>query len=313
MKKIIGCAVVVVLLAAVGLAMLFLTGVNEIVKVAIEKFAPLVTRTTVTVGEVDISPFSGKGRIRNIVIGNPEGYKGEYAVRIGEIAVGIEAGSVTEDRIIIYDILLDGMEVNCELNETFTETNLGKIQKNVEEFASVGKKEAADGEKGKDITIERLLVQNTKVRIGFALAGGRGATIGIAPIEMKGIGSEAGASSVYDVVPQVLGMIFASINRAIGKHAGGLENLPGKAREALEGIGRTLGEPGRMVNDLIKGASEGGRDILDAGKTIIDKPKEAVEGVLDGAKKGGKDLIEGGKGFLDGIKKNTIDKVTGDK
>jgi hypothetical protein len=70
-KGLIVAAVIVAILAGAGF---FLWNrLDIIVKVALEHYGPEVTGVSVAVGDVEISPHDGPGRLRNLEIGNPPG------------------------------------------------------------------------------------------------------------------------------------------------------------------------------------------------------------------------------------------------
>ena len=74
LKRIIIVLMILALVAAGGLAWLYLS-LGPVIKAGIEKFGPEITQTSITVESVEAWPLTGSGTIRNLVIGNPEGYK----------------------------------------------------------------------------------------------------------------------------------------------------------------------------------------------------------------------------------------------
>ena len=75
MKKIIR----LVLIAVVVLALLVVVGVHFFldgaIKRGVETIGPKLTKTQVTLNNVSLSLLSGSGKMKGLVVGNPEGFK----------------------------------------------------------------------------------------------------------------------------------------------------------------------------------------------------------------------------------------------
>jgi len=68
-KGLIVAAVIVAIVAGAGFFVW--NRLDIIVKVALEHYGPDVLGVNVTVRDVEISPHDGRGRLRNLEIGNP--------------------------------------------------------------------------------------------------------------------------------------------------------------------------------------------------------------------------------------------------
>src|SRR5437870_1314035 len=119
-RIIIGLLVLLVL-AAVAVH-LFLDGA---VKRAVETFGPELTKVQVKLDYVNLSLVTGTGKIRGMLVGNPEGYKSPSAIRVGVGTVTLRPASLLSDKVIVRSINLEGPEVTFETD--LTQNNLGKI------------------------------------------------------------------------------------------------------------------------------------------------------------------------------------------
>ena len=93
-KKILlitGVALLVLIVVAVIVVGLFL---GNIVKMGVNTVGPKITRTTLTVDAVNVSMLTGSATIKNLVLGNPEGFKAPNAVSVGLVAVSASPMSV---------------------------------------------------------------------------------------------------------------------------------------------------------------------------------------------------------------------------
>ena len=90
MKKIIKIIlillVVLIIAAALGIHF-FLDGA---VKKAVETIGPQVTKVDVKLDSVSISILSGSGKIKGLVLGNPEGFKSKSSISLGKVSLGLK-------------------------------------------------------------------------------------------------------------------------------------------------------------------------------------------------------------------------------
>ncbi|MBN8419600.1 MAG: hypothetical protein J0L73_11835 [Verrucomicrobia bacterium] len=133
MKWIIRILIVLVLLIGAGLWFGW-TQLDKLVKYGIEQGTPPVVKTSVSVERVKLSPFSGGGVIEGFQIGNPQGFTGPYAVRIGRTEVAVDTNSVSTDKVVIQYIRITDPEINLEGG--LSGTNLKHIADNAMSFVS---------------------------------------------------------------------------------------------------------------------------------------------------------------------------------
>ena len=131
MKKLI--AILVVLLLA-GIAGYFVLNnpLGRLVKLAVEEFGPKMTQADVHVGEVQIAAADGQGTMSGLVIGNPKGFKTDYALKADTVDIAIEPASITQDVVVIHKILIDAPRLIYEKGNGGS--NFDAIQHNVEQY-----------------------------------------------------------------------------------------------------------------------------------------------------------------------------------
>ena len=92
-KPLIGLGIIILLLV---IAFVFVgSNLDSIVKSAIEKYGTQALGADVSVGSVDLDIAEGKGTIRNLTVGNPEGYSRSDALSFGELTVAFDYKSRT--------------------------------------------------------------------------------------------------------------------------------------------------------------------------------------------------------------------------
>src|SRR5437867_7333357 len=114
MKKLIIRGVVVLLVlfvVAVGVSIYFL---GSIVKKGVETVGPQITRTEIKLDSATLSLLSGSGKLKGLLVGNPEGFKTPSAIKVGSVSVGVVAGSVFSDKVRVTQVNVHAPEITFE-------------------------------------------------------------------------------------------------------------------------------------------------------------------------------------------------------
>ena len=177
-----------------------LSNLDRFVAGAIEKYGSEATGTPVKVSSVRIQLKEGKGSISNLSVGNPGGYTTPKALSLGNIAVGLDTGSITKDPVVIDKIMVSAPRITYEINKSGS-ANINEIKKNVEAFtrktaAAVEEKEPAGkgaGEGGKKILIRSLVVERGEVAVQVAALAGKPLSAPLPRMELRNIGGKGGS------------------------------------------------------------------------------------------------------------------------
>jgi hypothetical protein len=203
---------------------------------------PPVVQTSVTVDSVKLSPFSGTGVIEGFVIGNPKGFTGPRAVRVGRAEVALDTNSVATDKIVIQHIHITDPEINLEAG--LGGTNLKHIADNAKSFVgqqtggisgSGGTAPAAkDGKPKKDIKLQvnELLITGAKLSASAAgIVPGASANVTLPDIRLTNLGSGDAGISPAELTAQVLSRLSTEAAKA---------SAGGQLKGLLEGSGAKI-------------------------------------------------------------------------
>lgn len=279
-KLAIGVGVVVVAIA-VGLYYLS-QNAGKMVEAAIEEHGSRATQVAVALDGVDISLSDLKAGLRGLTVANPDGFKTERAISLGEISVKI-AENWSTDVIVIDEIMVNAPEITYEIGSGGS--NIAAIQENVENFmkvmsgpdnggddsASSGGGESDGGKEGPKVVINDFYIKNGKVNVSASLLQGKSLTTPLPDIHLEDIGKDDGGATPAEVVEQ---LISAITDKAGGAASSldlsqiGLSDISGKAAEigtkaqeaaegAIKGATEKLGGAGGAVGDTLGGAAEG--------------------------------------------------------
>src|SRR5437879_8966627 len=163
MKTLLKIGVIVVLLIVVALVVIS-SSLSSIIKAGVETVGPKVTGTTMKLDGMDLSLFSGKGRLKGLVVGNPPGFQAASAFKLADAKVKVDLKTALTDKLIIEEILIDGPEITYESGPSGS--NLSKIQENVAAFGkSVGTQEGVEPKwQKKDPTQKKVQINHFIVK-----------------------------------------------------------------------------------------------------------------------------------------------------
>ena len=263
LKKIL--LIVVILVVVLGIAAVVFVGLHldKIVKTGIETVAPPITQTSVKVEGVNISALSGSAGIKGFVVGNPPGYKSDFAISIGKAAVSVVPGSVLKDKVIVRSIEIRSPEITLEGNP-FGKNNLQTILDSVNSIAGgatkAGNSEPAkttEAKAGKKLQVDDLVISGVKVTARIVGLEGEPFSVTIPDIHFSNLGTGPDGINAADLTQKILSEVITVAISTVGS----------RAKEIM----------GKTANNVIKGATE------NANKTVgenTDKLKQGLNGLL---------------------------------
>ena len=230
-KKCLKITGIVVGVIIVLLIVLLLT-LPFIIKGGIQHVGPMITGVPMSIKHIAFNPFEGSLTIRELFVGNPQGYSSPYAVKLGYFHVDIGMKTLFSKKILIERVEVKGVDLNYETS-LLLKNNIQEIQDNVnklagedqkqekapakkEEEKTPAKKEKAPGQKPLQIDYLELrditawvVMKGTKAK----------APLMVAPIVMTQLGTgEDGITSVM-VINDVLVSMITSVTKLIGVDA----------------------------------------------------------------------------------------------
>lgn len=222
MKKLLGGLLAI---AVIGGVVAYLQ-LNTIVTGGIERYGSRMLGAPVTVGQLTLSPFSGKARLRGFTIGNPEGFKSPTAIEVGDIEVSLDLKSLRSQKLIIDAIVVDEPKITIETGKGGT--NLQALQRNLAKYAPETPKEKQATEQRK-LEIGLFRLSGAKATALLPQLKDKSYAVSLPVIELNDIGAKSGGASAAEATRQVL----SAITSATIKEAGGTRALLKKGLESL--------------------------------------------------------------------------------
>jgi len=231
MKKIL--IIIPILIIVIILVLSF--SLNSIIRGGVETVGPKALGADVKLQDVDISMLNGKGNLKGLFIGNPEGFKTESAFQLAEVRISLDVKSVFSDRIVINEIFIDSPDITYE--KGMKGDNIKALLNNIDSFAKSDQKSAQDGESKETaksetkIQINNFIVKNGKVNMSMSALQGNKLSLTLPDIHMKDIGKDKEGTTVS----KALGQVFAVVNKNIvTATAGSVKDMGGTLQNTVE-------------------------------------------------------------------------------
>ncbi len=240
-KKLIGKLVILLIIAGVVLTMF---SPSKMIRKSVISIGPKLTKTSVALSDADISWLSGKGDVKGLVVGNPDGYEAPTSIEIPLASVAIRPTTVFKEKLVIKSIEIEGAQITYETK--LAGSNLSKIQENIKEFTEkvksyTGKKIESSEPKtegGKKLQVDEIVIRNAKVKLALTVLGGRGANITLPEIKMTNLGQGPEGITGPEVLDAIWDEIVKRTTEKVSGVAGGIGRGVLDAGEAiLKGVG----------------------------------------------------------------------------
>ncbi|MGD9781240.1 MAG: hypothetical protein AB7V14_03705 [Kiritimatiellia bacterium] len=290
MKKTAKIAVGILVVLALVFVVLELS-LDKMVLKGVNAAGPAALGVPVTLEDADISLVRGKASLKNLHVGNPEGYKTDGLFDLGSISVDVDNASLLSDTIVVRAIAIEGMALTFEkglldnnLNALIEQLSAGKEEEAGEEGDAKAEKSKKEKKPAKKVVIEKLSITGSQMNFSItgaaALTGGGAIPIPLPPITLTDLGKEKEGMTPVEAVQSVLKAIL------------------GAAGTAIAGAGDLLGDAGKAVGE---GALAVGEGAVDAGKAVVGGTVDAGKAVVGGTVDAGKAVVDGAAGALKAI------------
>lgn len=245
---------------------------DAVVKRGLERVGPKITGTPVSVERVNLSLVLGRGRVRGLVVGNPQGYHTASAVVVPNARVTFEPASVVRGTLVIDRLVLESPEITYEIN--LSGSNLDRITTHARAFAREhgAGDDASDGDM-KYVQINHVIVTQPKLNVSASLFRGRSLTFDLDDIHLRDVGKGSRGATVEGATNQILARTLRAVQRVVSKSG---EVLTKDARR-IQG--------GERRKDLRRGgdarAAQGLRKATDLLERAYRSVKDALGNVFD--------------------------------
>lgn len=238
--------VVVLLIVAIVTIPLWIDGAARAV---IESEGSKALGVELTLEKLHLSLLGGEAKLGDMTIANPEGYTDDRFFGLGAGRASVSYGSLSEDTIVIPEIVLD--DVTVSLEKDGDKGNYDVLIENLEKYAGEEEEETSEGKK---FVIKKISVRNINVTSRMrALVAKPTLKAKIDEITLTDVGSGSGVPMGV-VIRKFIGGLLAGIANSGVELAGDIGKGLGKATLSIgkEGI-KIVGQGGKAVTDVVGG------------------------------------------------------------
>lgn len=291
MKKLIKTVIILAPLVFLAVLGVLYLNLNRMIQTGLETMGPRILQAPVTVDNVALSIVDGTGTIEGLRVGNPEGFRTPQAFELGRLDVAVDRKSLYTDEIVVHSILIDGPIITVEGLDA---KNLRALEQNAANFGGGKEAEeeiAAEGEPGKKVVVEKLVISGASINYSPAILQGRSIPIPLPTIEMNELGRDSGGLTIAELLSRILGSIDEAV---VGVLKGSTELIGNATGQILGGAAAAAG----MGVGAVEGVAGQGAEIVGQGAEALGKGADAVRSglgrlvPLGGDKKGAEETPE---------------------
>lgn len=215
---------------------------DSAVKRGVETLGPKMTKVDVTLDSVHLSLLSGSGKIKGLVIGNPEGYKTPHAITVGTAALVLKPGSLLSDKLIIKSIDIESPDITFEGG--LSGNNLSQIEDNVNETTAGGSTNVAgatpkeEKKASRKLEVDDLEITDAKLNASITGLGGKTMTLPLPTIHLTDLGTGPDGITTPELTKKVIDAIRDAAEKEVASNFG---NLTKSAGNLTKGLGKNLG------------------------------------------------------------------------
>ncbi|MCZ4279227.1 hypothetical protein O4H49_00465 [Kiloniella laminariae] len=267
--KIASITLITIALLIVGGFIFIYSSLDSVIKTAVESIASDMTQTRVELGDVQISPTTGEGRLQGFVMGNPDGYKANQALQFEEITVKVDMSTLTSDVVVINEVRILAPHITYELGPE--ESNIDTINRNTQSYSVNSSSDSSEGP-GKEFIVEHLYLNDGEISVTAAPLGDKTIDLALPDIHLKDIGKNDKGASPEVILQAALGAVTKNITGAVGRI-----DLKGLAGDVAKGVTDGVSAVTDTVGSSVEGAATGTADTV---KGAADSAGNALKGLL---------------------------------
>ena len=247
-KHIIAGVSIVVILALGFVVYKAVNSLDKVILYAVNEYGPEIIGADVRLSDVQLDLSEGIASLNGLFVGNPEGFKTDYAMKLDQVKVSLDIDSLTSDTIVIKEVLIDGPAITYEMASGGS--NIDTLSKNVSQYTGEAsqEEETAGGTK---LIIEDLYINNGDISVSHSILKGKTLSTVLPNVHLKDIGKDKGGASPGEVVKKVMGSITSGVGSAVG--ALKLDKIGGAVLEKGKEAGKALTEGLGGAGDKLKG------------------------------------------------------------
>jgi uncharacterized protein involved in outer membrane biogenesis len=232
-KLLIRLCIALLVLVILGIVAIGLF-LDSAVKRGIQTVGPMLTKVEVKLDSVSLSLLSGSGKLKGLMIGNPEGYKSPSAIQVGDASLALQPGSLFSSKVVIKSINVKAPEITFETD--LKGNNLSKILSNLQSATGGGGGTAApaDPKANKKLQVDDFLISGGKIHVSVNVLGSQSVTVPLPEIHLTALGQGPDGITAAELSKLVLQAIE---KEAVQASATAISDLTKDPSRLIKGLG----------------------------------------------------------------------------
>ena len=240
-KRVILIPLVILLLAGGGfLIYKSLGSLDQLIKSAVENVGSDMLQAKVKLGGVSLDIQSGEAGLTGLFVGNPAGYKTDYAMKLEQLKLTLDLESLTSDTILVKEVLVQAPALIYEKKDGVSKFDA--LLKNVKDYTGSGGGggKAPGNDDSPKLIIEDLYINDASAAISYQIMQGKTLSVNPPNIHLRDIGKDKGGATPAEVVSEVIGQMTGGISTALGGVVDGAGKVLEKGKEGIKNVGDKL-------------------------------------------------------------------------
>ena len=230
--KVVGWIVGILILVVVGAVTYLVLNSGSLIKTGLEEYGPGALGADVNVDEVNLSLADGSAQVLGFEIGNPAGFVGPHAMKLDEIKVVLDAEQISEELIVLKQIVIDGADVAAVAKGQ--RTNFQQLLENVEKAVGGSDGGASDTSSaaGPKFIVDRLDFTNASASLSSDVLGE--VAVELPDIRLTDIGRKSNGVTGAELAQQILKPVTDAVTREAVAQGLDIEGVKQRARERVQ-------------------------------------------------------------------------------
>ena len=211
-RYIIISGLIVVVVAMGFIAYKVWGSLDKIIEVAIESYGSEIIGVDVQLDNASLNLSAGQLALNGLRIGNPQGFKTDYVMKLEQVKVTLDIDSITSDIVIIKAVWVQGPAVIYEMASGGS--NIDTIAKNAQTYTG-NEAQSKDDSNGPKLIIEDLYINDGQVSVSHSFLKGKTLSVGLPNIHLQDIGKEENGASPGEVAKEIMDSIKSGVGTAV--------------------------------------------------------------------------------------------------
>ncbi len=283
-KRVVVLLVLVVVLVA-GIAVVM---IDRVARTGVERGGNYAMGVETKLDGIHVGLLSGSVSLDGLSVANPQGFKAEHFLKLGDGSVELSLGSLMGDKVEVSSLKLN--HINIALEKDKGKANYDVILENIAKATGSDAEPAPDQAEGKKFVIKELVI--TDVNVKAEVIGGLSVPVKIPEIRLTDIGTD---SDKGVLLKDLSGIIVTAILATVAEQAGDL--LPGDIGKGLQGglaavgdlgqfgvlvVGNVTAQAGQIAGEAAEKLGETAGQVGEKAKAVGDEANKAVEKLGEG-------------------------------